>query len=315
MPPRAITPRLLSRKRPRISTSSPPSHALLFSFSHSYSTPLKPIDIQAIKSRPPKIIRDHLVPMPSHLLTTTLDDLLHTPSTSPSPSPSSSLTLSSTRHLPQGHHLVYFPLQTPASKLAPDGADRDHAPNEDFTRRLWAGGEVRFHHNPDSSSSSKGLVLDGRPWVCREEIDNVRVKGEEDPSSEKVFVDVWRRYALGHDENPQKWDIEERRTLVFMRKSESGDEPRDIPKGRLVKYAHAPTHSATITPTPAHLFHFSALTYNAHAIHLDPQYARSQDGHRALLVHGPLSLALMLRVLNDHVVNPSSSSSSSSSHM
>ncbi|PTB72880.1 hypothetical protein M440DRAFT_1472732 [Trichoderma longibrachiatum ATCC 18648] len=253
----------------------------------------------SLKSRPPKIIRDHLSPMPSHLLTTTLNDLLRTPSSSSS-SPSST-----TGHiLPQGHHLVYFPLQTPASNLAPDGADKDHAPNEEFTRRLWAGGEVRFHN-----SKSSDLVLDGRPWLCREEIGDVRVKGDEQgPGSEKVFVDVWRRYALGHDENPGKWDIEERRTLVFMRKAddEAGDVP---PKGRLVRYAHTPTHSAALTPTPAHLFHFSALTYNAHAIHLDPGYARSQDGHRALLVHGPLSLALMLRVLNDHL-NPSSKSHS-----
>lgn len=29
-------------------------------------------------------------------------------------------------------------------------------------------------------------------------------------------------------------------------------------------------------------------------------YAQSTDGHRALLVHGPLTLALMLRVLTDH---------------
>ncbi|KAL7818481.1 hypothetical protein V8C26DRAFT_396397 [Trichoderma gracile] len=302
MPPRNINPRLFSRKRPHISSSSPPFHPLPFSLSHSYSTSPKPVDIQALKSRPPKIIRDYLVPMPSHLLTTTLDDLLQTPSSSSS-SPASSLTLSSTRHLPQGHHLVYFPLQTAASKLAPDGADRDHAPNEDFTRRLWAGGEVHFRRKPDGS---KGLALDGRPWICREEIGDVRVKGEE-PSNEKVFVDVWRRYALGHDEDPKVWDIEERRTLVFMRKTEAEDEPQEAPKGRLVRYAHTPAHSATLTPTPAHLFHFSALTYNAHSIHLDPQYARSQDGHRALLVHGPLSLALMLRVLNDHV-SPASKS-------
>lgn len=223
MPPRTVNPRLLSRRRPYISTS-PPFHPPSSLHLHSTASP-KPIDIQSLKSRPPKIIRDHLSPMPSHLLTTTLNDLLRTPSSSSS-SPSST-----TGHiLPQGHHLVYFPLQTPASNLAPDGADKDHAPNEEFTRRLWAGGEVRFHN-----SKSSDLVLDGRPWLCREEIGDVRVKGDEQgPGSEKVFVDVWRRYALGHDENPGKWDIEERRTLVFMRKAddEAGDVP---PKGRLVR--------------------------------------------------------------------------------
>lgn len=62
--------------------------------------------------------------------------------------------------------------------------------------------------------------------------------------------------------------------------------------------AHAPSLAVPIRPpSPAHLFHFSALTLNAHAIHIDPRYAADADGHRALLVHGPLALALMLRVL------------------
>ena len=58
-----------------------------------------------------------------------------------------------------------------------------------------------------------------------------------------------------------------------------------------------PTFAVEVLPTRAHLFRFSALTFNAHAIHLDPLYARATDGHRDLLVHGPLTLALMLDAL------------------
>lgn len=61
------------------------------------------------------------------------------------------------------------------------------------------------------------------------------------------------------------------------------------------------SHSISITPSPIHLFHFSALSFNAHSIHFNPLFARDTDGHKALLVHGPLTLALMLRVLNDHL--------------
>ncbi|KAF7554651.1 hypothetical protein G7046_g6756 [Stylonectria norvegica] len=74
-----------------------------------------------------------------------------------------------------------------------------------------------------------------------------------------------------------------------------------VPVSRIIKYPHAPTHRTTLTPSQTHLFHFSALTFNAHAIHLDPLYARHVDGHRGLLVHGPLTLALMLRVLAAHI--------------
>jgi acyl dehydratase len=60
-------------------------------------------------------------------------------------------------------------------------------------------------------------------------------------------------------------------------------------------------YSVELTPTPALLFHYSALTYNAHRIHLDRSYCREVEGHRDLLVHGPLSLTLMLSVLQSRL--------------
>jgi len=47
-----------------------------------------------------------------------------------------------------------------------------------------------------------------------------------------------------------------------------------------------------ITPDPVLLFRFSALTYNAHRIHYDLQYARA-EGYPGLVVHGPLQALLM----------------------
>jgi len=64
-----------------------------------------------------------------------------------------------------------------------------------------------------------------------------------------------------------------------------------------------PDFFVKITPTPALLFRFSALTFNAHSIHLDPQYCREVEGHRNLLVHGPLSLVFMLSVLRSQLKN------------
>lgn len=56
-----------------------------------------------------------------------------------------------------------------------------------------------------------------------------------------------------------------------------------------------------MTPTQSLLFRFSALTFNAHAIHLDPQYCRESEGYRNLLLHGPLSLVLMFSVLRSQL--------------
>ncbi|KAF5681115.1 mesaconyl-C4 hydratase [Fusarium heterosporum] len=219
--------------------------------------------------------------MPSHLLATTIDDLLSSSHSVPT-------IASPPRALPQGHHLVYFPIQLPPSRLVPDGADPDHSPGPPYTRRVWAGGEVIFR--------GEEMKLDARPVVCREKIEDVTLRGRE--GEEKVFVDVWRKYGLGHEvEGREEWDIEERRTLVFMREEEGSDSP----SARLLKYPHSPSYSVSLTPSPTHLFHFSALSFNAHSIHFDPQFARDVDGHRALLVHGPFTLALMLRVLNDQL--------------
>lgn len=56
-----------------------------------------------------------------------------------------------------------------------------------------------------------------------------------------------------------------------------------------------------MVPTKSLLFRFSALTFNAHAIHLDRQYVQNVEGYRELLVHGPLSLVLMLSVLKSQL--------------
>ncbi|KAF5566899.1 mesaconyl-C4 hydratase [Fusarium napiforme] len=221
--------------------------------------------------------------MPSHLLTTTINDLLY-------PSPTESKISSPPRALPQGHHLVYFPIQLPPSRLIPDGADPDHSPGPPYTRRVWAGGEVIFRGD--------AMELDARPAICKEQIEDVTLRGKE--GEEKVFVDVWRKYGTGHEiEGRTEWDIEERRTLVFMRDEEGSASLSSPP--RLLKYPQPPSHSISLTPSPIHLFHFSALSFNAHSIHFDPQFAREVDGHRALLVHGPFTLALMLRFLNDRI--------------
>jgi len=57
------------------------------------------------------------------------------------------------------------------------------------------------------------------------------------------------------------------------------------------------TYSHELMTDPKLLFRYSALTYNAHAIHLDPQYCREVEGHRGLLVHGPLSFTLTMTAL------------------
>lgn len=50
-------------------------------------------------------------------------------------------------------------------------------------------------------------------------------------------------------------------------------------------------------PDPTLLFRFSALTANAHRIHYDAPYARSEEGYPGLVVHGPLLVLTMLELV------------------
>jgi 3-methylfumaryl-CoA hydratase len=48
-----------------------------------------------------------------------------------------------------------------------------------------------------------------------------------------------------------------------------------------------------IEVSPTLLFRFSALTYNAHRIHYDRDYATRVEGYPGLLIHGPLQALAM----------------------
>ena len=54
---------------------------------------------------------------------------------------------------------------------------------------------------------------------------------------------------------------------------------------------------------PVLLFRFSALTYNAHRIHYDRDYARA-EGYPGLLVHGPLQALLMAELARPEPPTP-----------
>lgn len=58
-------------------------------------------------------------------------------------------------------------------------------------------------------------------------------------------------------------------------------------------------HTRDFTQTPVSLFRFSALTFNAHRIHFDKEWCRQVEGHRDIVVHGPLNLINMVDLWRD----------------
>ncbi|MCJ1227044.1 hypothetical protein MMC12_003699 [Toensbergia leucococca] len=251
------------------------------------------------------------MPLPSSLLSSTLADFLPpSPVYDPEPASVDYDPGSIVTHAPPSHHLVYFPSPAPLSSLLPDGTDPLQSPGPPYARRMWAGGKVSF---------PRPFELSGNPTLCYERICNVSAKGRE--GEEKIFVQIERQILV--DSASPCWkrndgeglkksrDIRndlslcaviEHRNLVFMRQrsSKQAGDASKIP-GKVLKPSYEPTFSHKLTPNAALLFRFSALTFNAHAIHLDKQYCQEVEGHRNLLVHGPLSLVLMVELLRRHL--------------
>lgn len=235
--------------------------------------------------------------------------------------------------VPPGHHLIWFNPALPTDKLLPDGTDASQSPGDPWVRRMWAGGSIMLR--PDQYYHTKGGFIVDTAMAGAERIKDVRLRGQGDAA--KLFVTIERRFARvdylhisqrrarqrTSSETPRasvvnyfkqqlrddmEWGdamLKEERELVFF-KERSAAELEAIKAGHMapVKYLDRPVEpemSLALTPTPSLLFRFSALTFNAHLIHLDREYARSVEGHRNLLVHGPLSLTLMLQAISNHL--------------
>jgi len=214
---------------------------------------------QELTSRPNNYIFDYLSPTPSHLLNITLSDFLPD-SCQPANFTKQNLELPTTysnHHLPQSHHLVYFPPQVPSSSLLPDGTDYLQSPGSPFDRRMWAGGSLRF--DPRQFNQ---LVLCNSRVYCTESMSNVAVRGTD--GDEKIFVNIKREvgHSLSREEvNDSKWgsfknaeqvgnnhllppSIVEERNLVYFRQKSSAamkkdsERPGKILKRRLLPILH-----------------------------------------------------------------------------
>lgn len=192
--------------------------------------------------------------------------------------------------LPPGYHLVYFTPAALPGDLGGDGTDISYSPAEPFTRRMWAGGKISWEkENPlrigDEAIEATNLVS-AEPKVTR--------AGEE-----MIVVGVEKTI-----ENAKGLALVDRRDWVF-RKQLSGPPPsQDYAKSTgnddtLLPQANASQMSRDFLQTAVSLFRFSALTFNAHKIHYSRPWCREVEGHRDIVVHGPLNLINMLDFWRD----------------
>jgi 3-methylfumaryl-CoA hydratase len=179
--------------------------------------------------------------------------------------------------LPLLWHWVYL-LDRPAqADLGPDGhpvRGTLPAPPEPGRRRMWAGGQVR----------TNGSLRCGQAAIKRSRVLSVEEKRGRSGSLTFVVVQhqvIQRGQAV----------IEERQDIVYREaSSKQGPATDPVVEGPVVP---AGDGEWPVDVSPTLLFRFSALTYNAHRIHYDRDYARDIEGYPGLLTHGPLQALAM----------------------
>ena len=86
------------------------------------------------------------------------------------------------------------------------------------------------------------------------------------------------------------------RTWVFQKEI---TEPKPPPAKPEEKPFPEGTYMRDFCQTDTTLFRFSALTFNAHKIHVNRDWCRTMEGHREVVVHGPIGLMNILDLYRD----------------
>ena len=180
--------------------------------------------------------------------------------------------------LPPGWHWIYFHDLVRASDLGAEGHPRVGIvmPPIHLPRRMWAAGTLAFE---------APMVLGSRV----ERVSTIRaITPKEGRSGPLVFVDVEHEIRTGATRN-----LLETRTIVYRESGAAGAaDTRPAPMDAEFSTVHYLDNVA--------LFRYSAVTFNAHRIHYDADYARDVEGYPNVIVHGPLLATLLLDLCVRH---------------
>ena len=181
--------------------------------------------------------------------------------------------------LPPLWHWIFCTSATPTAMIGIDGHPQKGSflPPVSLPRRMWAGSRIDY----------STPIRIGDELRRDSEILSIKEKADGD----MVFVTVQHSYhATGSLRLSEQQDIVYRRPQrPSAAKPDSFSAPADA------QWSHQ------VLPDNVRLFRYSALTFNAHRIHYDRDYATSEEGYPALIVHGPLMATMLMQsLLNEH---------------
>lgn len=209
--------------------------------------------------------------------------------------------------VPPGYHLVYFNPETPEHGLDFDGYESHQtpAPLGKFVNRMWLGGSIEFRQN--------SILKLGDEALCIEKLHDLRHSVRND--NERVIVSLDRRMGAVTDGRmsdaeaatkvSSHWGVREIRSLLYF--TADGGKDRESTFDRFLKPPSGAEFRHELTPTQTTLFRFSALTFNSHMIHYDRTYAQKVENLPDIVVHGPLTVVLLLHWMHDYVIPPNRS--------
>ena len=168
------------------------------------------------------------------------------------------------------HWLAFLPSCSQA-QLGADGHPRTGAflPPAEGRQRMYAGGKV----------TSDGPLWIGEPLTRTSEVTDVTEK--QGRSGSLTFVTVNHAIAGERGALCDRSDIVYKAPRPFTAQPRPGQDVSEWHWERIVEV------------DSRLLFRFSALTYNAHRIHYDREYATNVEGYPGLVVHGPLQAILL----------------------
>ncbi|KAL6414376.1 mesaconyl-C4 CoA hydratase [Ilyonectria robusta] len=200
--------------------------------------------------------------------------------------------------VPQGYHLAYFTPNGTEKELGADGTDRTFNASAPFTRRMWAGGKMKW-----PAPSSGALLRVGDEVEERTRLVSATAKKSRS-AGEMVLVEVEKEFW-----GPNGLALVDQRSWVFRPEIDPETAPpapeplADVTRGPSLTKDFTNNGDDFLTRelrwSPTGLFRFSALTFNGHMIHYNEGWTRNVESHAGLVVHGPLNLINLLNYWKD----------------
>lgn len=179
-------------------------------------------------------------------------------------------------NVPPGYSLAYCNPLSNESEISSDGYDNYHAPTlghlEFFKRRMWVSGSFTYNlQNP---------LKFGAPLYFKETVNKIKFLER----SNMIFADYRRLFS-----NNVGLCITESRGLcyigdLFVEKGQSGTAVKEVPD-----------KSVVVTPSTVTNFRMSAITFNSHQIHYNPEYSQKVEQYNNVIVEAPLLVSLALQ--------------------